>query len=955
MPESPAPPPRPPGEPVRAGGGGPLAAVVPALHGLGRELDGLAIAELLWLAALRRERATAAGDTGVAEGAGSPGAADPRERIGPWRPGRDVYGPSAPGGEALPAREVSVPRAAALPRAREIARALRPLRRAWTAGRSTRLDIGATVAAYARSGELLPAFRPAPERWFDLTVVLDRSPTMAVWEDAGAELVKVLASTGAFRTLRVRETGSWGPGPGTGAGPVPGGLGGTGARSARPRRLVLVFSDCVSGAGGGGGGGGAFWDRLHGWAAATPTVLVNPLPPRIWRHSGLDLPAVRVTPPGAPGARNSALRFTAHTLAQQLYPPPEGLRDAWLPLPVVGLSPRAVSRWARTLMRGDPEGCEAVLVRGPGLPGPAPAPAEPPADAGQLAEAFLHRASTPAVRLAVLCSSYARLHTGLLHVIRQELVPEATAADLAEVVVGGLVFIETPDGAVADGGTADGGPVLSFREGVRERLAPRLGARDALRTREAVSRFIAGHAGAPGGFPALVPDPAGAAGISAAAVPFARASDRTLQGLEAGPRPRLAAPSGQPRPEPPPAVSGRVRAPADDRPYFFLSYAHTPRLGTTGPDVNESVERFFRDLCDEVMALADLPEGAAAGFMDRQIGLGEGWSDRLGHVLATCRVFVPLYSPRYFASETCGKEWFAFAQRSLYERARGVEPVEAIVPALWVLTLPEQMPRVARRVQFDSRPFGEDYTSEGLYALMRLRAFAQEYRQAVHALATRIVEVGESAPLPSRRTVDYLNVPSAFRAATRSEESLRIAVVAPTLRNLPEGRDPRYYGDTPDDWNPYHPESARPLADVATGLAFQLNEQVDVSTLADEVTRVVRGVASSGPLILLVDAWALRVPELRAGLAALDAAREPGTIVLCARHRLDMQVSLYSLESAFPGLTHRSGVALGRAAHGLTTLEAFGAAMPRAVEHAYADYLGQQGDVPPGAPHTPRG
>ncbi|MFK0134629.1 TIR-like protein FxsC [Streptomyces rubiginosohelvolus] len=122
---------------------------------------------------------------------------------------------------------------------------------------------------------------------------------------------------------------------------------------------------------------------------------------------------------------------------------------------------------------------------------------------------------------------------------------------------------------------------------------------------------------------------------------------------------------------------------ADHRPYFYLSYAHTPRGEADGRDPDMWVERLYRDLCGHVMAMTDLPAGAPAGFMDREIRSGEGWSERLGEVLATCRVFVPLFSPRYFASEMCGKEWHAFEQRAIRHRASTDQPAEAIVPALW--------------------------------------------------------------------------------------------------------------------------------------------------------------------------------------------------------------------------------------------------------------------------------
>ncbi|MFD9334430.1 TIR-like protein FxsC [Streptomyces sp. NPDC060028] len=903
----------------------PLAAVVRALHGLGRELDGLSVAELLWLAAATRARrgAPQRADAAAVPPSPSSGAVDPRERLSGWGPlHRPVYGPSASGGDAVPARQVPVPSGTALPRAREIARALRPLRRPWTAGRRQQLDLARTVAGYARSGELLPAFRPAPERWFDLTVVLDRSPTMAVWGDTADELLKVLATTGAFRTLRVREVDTWEARPRTRSP-------GTGSPTARQRRLTLVFSDCVPGADGAG-----LWDRVHAWAGAAPTLLVNPLPPKIWRHSGLDLPAVKVTTPGAPGVPNTRLRFLAPPLLEDAFRTPAGRPDTWLPLPVVGLSPRSVGRWARTLMRGDPAGCEAVLVPEPGLLTRTPAPPDAPADAGQLVEAFLHRASAPAVRLAVLCSPYPRMHAGLLHLVRQELVPEASAANMAEVVVGGLVSVEE--------GPGQGGPVLSFRDGVRERLAPRLGARDAVRTRAAVSRFIAAHTAAPSRFPALVPDAEGDAEIASGGAPFAEASPQTLRALGVVSEERV------PRPE---AGSG------GNRPYFFLSYAHTPRYGAGGPDPDRWVERLFRDLCGHVTALTDLPAGADAGFMDREIRGGEGWSERLGAALATCRVFVPLYSPRYFASEMCGKEWFAFSQRAIRHGAVSNQPAEAIVPALWVPVPPSQLPGPAERLQFNHNTFGERYVTDGLYGLIKLRGHAEQYEVAVFELAKRIVEVAETVRLGPHHPVDYRTVPSAFGTATSYQGSLRIAVAAPTRGNLPEGRSADYYGDSPDDWNPYHPESARPLAHVAADLAYQLNDQADLSTLEHEVARRDHRLAT-GPLILLVDRWALELPAVRGALAALDAADPPGLSMVVAWSRHDQESIAAGprlsgrLAETVPNMLRRS---TPRTTGGALSLEGFGNLMPQVVAGAYEDHFRRpspRGDLPPGSGST---
>ncbi|WP_231633422.1 TIR-like protein FxsC, partial [Streptomyces clavuligerus] len=223
-------------------------------------------------------------------------------------------------------------------------------------------------------------------------------------------------------------------------------------------------------------------------------------------------------------------------------------------------------------------------------------------------------------------------------------------------------------------------------------------------------------------------------------------------------------------------VSDSAQRAPDHRPYFFLSYAHTPRYGGGGPDPDMWVERLFRDLCGHVMAMTDLPAGAPAGFMDREIRSGEGWSERLGEALATCRVFVPLFSPRYFASEMCGKEWYAFAQRAIYHQAKHNRSAEAIVPALWVPMPPEHMPGPAKRLQFNHRDFGDRYVTDGLYGLIKLRIFAEEYEAAVYELAKRIVSVADSTRVAPGSPVDYGLAPSAFGRTSGASRPMHLTI-----------------------------------------------------------------------------------------------------------------------------------------------------------------------------------
>ncbi|MEU9759490.1 FxsC protein [Streptomyces sp. NPDC047985] len=406
---------------------------------------------------------------------------------------------------------------------------------------------------------------------------------------------------------------------------------------------------------------------------------------------------------------------------------------------------------------------------------------------------------------------------------------------------------------------------------------------------------------------------------------------------------------------------GRVHATtqqraADHRPYFFLSYAHTPGYGR-GTDPDMWVERLFQDLCGHVMAMTDLPAGASAGFIDREIGAGEGWSERLGEVLATCRVFVPLFSPRYFASEMCGKEWYAFAQRTIHHHARSNQRAEAIVPALWVPVPPSQLPGPAERLQFNHRDFGDRYVSDGLYGLIKLRLFAEEYERAVYELAKRIVNVADTIRLGTGRPVDYRMAPSAFGPpnSTVAPRPMQVTIAAPTRHDLPEGRSADYYGDTPQDWNPYHPAAVRPLAYVAEDLVRSLNYQATISSFDEQSGHPEGKQAPSRPEILLVDRWALQDEDRRRRLAAFDAENRPWVTMVVPWNREDGESRAAEaeltekLERTMPTKMRQGRAFCRAAAKGVPSMEAFGQLLPQVVEVAAQQYLRHAAVYPPAA------
>src|ERR1700733_3465954 len=221
-------------------------------------------------------------------------------------------------------------------------------------------------------------------------------------------------------------------------------------------------------------------------------------------------------------------------------------------------------------------------------------------------------------------------------------------------------------------------------------------------------------------------------------------------------------------------------------PYFFLSYARTPKQDPADPDDPDAwVWTLYTDLCRHIMALTDLPNGARPGFMDRELRLGNIWPAALSTALATCRVFVPLYSHRYFESEQCGKEWYAFSRRVLDAEARAARRAEAIIPAIWVPVDVDGMPEAARSIQFRHPELDDNYVAHGFYGIMKLSRYRDAYEEAVYELARRIVQVAREEPLPPGKLADYTTLESAFSlgpARDRVARRLRLPVVAPPAR-----------------------------------------------------------------------------------------------------------------------------------------------------------------------------
>ncbi|MFI1051832.1 TIR-like protein FxsC [Streptomyces griseoruber] len=416
----------------------------------------------------------------------------------------------------------------------------------------------------------------------------------------------------------------------------------------------------------------------------------------------------------------------------------------------------------------------------------------------------------------------------------------------------------------------------------------------------------------------------------------------------------------------PERLHGRV---PDNRPHFFLSYAHTPPWGPDSGDPDHWVRVLYKDLCSHIMALTDLPAGSAVGFMDREMRSGEGWPEKLSENLATCRVFVPLFSPRYFTSEMCGREWFAFTERMLHAKSTGAGSVSAIVPALWTRVEFSELPDSVRHIHLDNSGVGSRYATNGIYGLIKLNRFRDEYEETVLGLAERIVRVARESQLPVSRPRDYEATPSAFKPRGSGPRHIHLTVAAPTRDTLPEYRDRHPYGDDALSWNPYHSESTRPLSALAEDLIRSLDYRVTVADFDDEDTGepapaepAAPDPQTARPGILIVDQWALTDEERRRRLKTFDAAARPWVSAIVPRNRADLQCRseegqrlAEELERSMPTILERARRGDSRiAVNGVPTLNAFTGVLPAVVAHSTRQYLKHAEARLPQAPHVPR-
>ncbi|MEO8496969.1 MAG: SAV_2336 N-terminal domain-related protein, partial [Planctomycetota bacterium] len=420
------------------------------------------------------------------------------------------------GEQALSASTVRLPAVAALPNPLAIGRALRPLSRKFQSRSNWELDEDATAASIARSNRMVyaPVYRPAPERWFDLALVVEKATSMDVWQQTIIEFRRLLIHSGVFSDVRlwslqaddqtVRLYSA------TGLPRDPREL-----MQSAERRLFLVVSDCVSEP----WRNGLIPGLLAEWSRTTPLAVAQVLPRDMWFRTWLGEPVASLSVLRA-GLPNRELRV--HRLHETFDEQPSQLVAA----PVFALEPAAISDWARTLMAFGGASVDGVLLSSSSRGELLTVDTEDAEfTARQRVDRFRGMVSPDAFRLGTYLS-VAWLTVPVMRLIQYTMLPKSPNSILAEVILGSILERQkAPDGAAVSPDEV----AYEFLPGVRDALQGMIRRQEVRRVVKCVSTFVRQRWGHPLDFIAKVLDADGDQTLPAGALPFARVAIDVMQ------------------------------------------------------------------------------------------------------------------------------------------------------------------------------------------------------------------------------------------------------------------------------------------------------------------------------------------------------------------------------------------------------------------------------------------
>jgi hypothetical protein len=212
-------------------------------------------------------------------------------------------------------------------------------------------------------------------------------------------------------------------------------------------------------------------------------------------------------------------------------------------------------------------------------------------------------------------------------------------------------------------------------------------------------------------------------------------------------------------------LSGRLDASMSEpmkKALFFISYARND--ADYEPD-RMQMKRFVEDLSVRVARILGVSREGICYFDEGSIQTGTFWHSHLSEAAGTIPVAVTLYSPSYFASPWCGKEFAVFNSRAHFDPAAPKVP-SGIVPVRWMNC--RSLPSVAAAIQYSHDAFPSEYIEVGLERLLTLKVYGDCYQLSVDAIANSVVSSMQPGLQPDY-SIDLEKVISAWDLDTSAD------------------------------------------------------------------------------------------------------------------------------------------------------------------------------------------
>jgi FxsC-like protein len=317
--------------------------------------------------------------------------------------------------------------------------------------------------------------------------------------------------------------------------------------------------------------------------------------------------------------------------------------------------------------------------------------------------------------------------------------------------------------------------------------------------------------------------------------------------------------------------------------YYFMSYAR--RDGSDG-----YVRKFWDDLSNQIARVEGLPSNLKPkdiGFFDRA-GIIEGkpWPPTLIEALQKSKVLVCLYSPSYFNSVACGKEFKVFQSRLAAQSSTSFQETDTpplIIPILWDCPRNRSLdvPGSVSHIQMKE----EQLTSSSpasLYELMRNSSYISRRREFIRSLAEWIAELANTYTIPSLSKVPPLDqIESAFVSTAQAPPAslpsdntgpgvAKFVFVAGRRNELERIRKhvDAYGREGGSRWRPYLDDEVWLISQrAATDQRVQFSH---VPVDKDLLEKLRRAEKDQEIVLLLVDPWSLKLDTYEQHMRKLD-------------------------------------------------------------------------------------